>query len=194
MTTRPPPMAVNTRRKSRRGELETVAAALFELVTLDLERHRSRSGAARHADALRRLFDRADDARVRAAAADVAIHHALDVLVGRVGVVPQQADRRHHHARRAVAALERLGFEESFLHRMQALALGNRLNGCDPLARNGAQACYAGPRRLIVDEDGAGAAIALTASVFRSCQAELVTQARTADCRPAHLQPHAPAR
>ena len=128
-----------------------------------------------------------------AAAADVAIHYALDVLVGRVGMVTQQADRRHHHARRPVAALERLGLEKRLLHRMKSLALGNRLNRRDPLARNRAQACHAGPRRLIIDEDSAGATMALTASVFRSCQAEL---GRSTDSRlsPGSPPPHAPAR
>ena len=43
--------------------------------------------------------------------------------VGGIGVGLQQADGGHHHARRAVAALERFGFEERLLHRMQAVAL-----------------------------------------------------------------------
>ena len=64
----------------------------------------------------------ADDARVGAAAADVAVHDAGDVRLGRSRSRAQQAHRRHHHARRAVAALKRFGIEERLLDRMQLLA------------------------------------------------------------------------
>ena len=73
--------------------------------------------------AIGREFDGRHDARIGAATTDVAIEKLRDVVVRRLRMFAQEADRRHHHAGRAVAALKRLGVEKRLLHRMQAIAV-----------------------------------------------------------------------
>ena len=125
-------------------QLEAIALALRQLVSFDFDcdhrrapvrtpcRPRSVSALALPA------CTAADDARIGAAPADVAIHEARDVLIGGIRVSAQQADRGHDHAGRAVAALERFGFEERFLHRVQPLAVGDGFDGRDRLPRSSA--------------------------------------------------------
>ena len=68
-------------------------------------------------------LDRGDDPRVRAAAADVAVHARARCRrrVG-VGVRLEQRDAGHDHPRRAVAALHRVLVDERLLERMQPAA------------------------------------------------------------------------
>ena len=63
--------------------------------------------------------DRLDDVVIARAAAQVAFEADPDLLLGRVRVLVEQADRRHHHARGAVAALQAVVLHEGLLHRMQ---------------------------------------------------------------------------
>src|SRR5713101_3945456 len=66
--------------------------------------------------------DRAQDARMRAAAAQVRRHRILDLVVGRLPVDCEQGRRLHHHPVDAIAALDRLLVDERLLHRMQLAA------------------------------------------------------------------------
>ena len=123
--------------------------------------------------------DRLHDARIGAAAADVAIHQARDVLLGRVRVGLQQADRGHHHPGRAVAALEGFGVEERLLHGMQAVA-----RRASPsivviaFAPTAADARDARARAGAVEQHRAGAALPFAAAVAAAGQAEVVAEDR----------------
>src|SRR5262245_2464798 len=93
---------------------------------------------------LRGLLHRGDDLVVAAAATDVARHMGGNLRRRRLLVLGQQRRRLHDLPRRAVAALERVVGEESFLQRVVALR-GQALDGGDVLAdhcreRGGARA------------------------------------------------------
>src|SRR5215510_6699496 len=89
----------------------------------------------------RRLFrhrlgprrDRLHDVVVAGAAADVAFQlMANSVLVELVTLAVHDVDRRHDHARRAIAALQPVVLAERLLHRMQGtVRLGETLDGGD---------------------------------------------------------------
>src|SRR5919205_2894446 len=72
---------------------------------------------------LRRAPDRPDDVVVAGAAAEVALQPLADLAVGGVGVVGQDADGGHHHARGAEPALQAVLLAEGPLHRVH-LAVG----------------------------------------------------------------------
>ena len=55
------------------------------------------------------------------------------------GFVLQQADRGHDHAGRAVAALERFGLEKRLLHRVEPVAIRERLDRRDGLGADAAR-------------------------------------------------------
>jgi len=65
------------------------------------------------------LLYRADDPVVRSAAAQIAVQSLPHLLLGRGGTVVQQADRGHHHAGGAIAALDGLLVDERLLDRMK---------------------------------------------------------------------------
>src|SRR5262245_49710459 len=102
---KPPPMAVVAVRKLRR-EGEASSRVFIS---------RLRIGDAG------RLFDRRTDARIRAAAADVAGHGTVDVRIARLGIGGEQRACRHDLARLAVPALRHV---ESEPGRLDFLARG----------------------------------------------------------------------
>ena len=72
------------------------------------------------------------DARIGAAAAEIAAHRFADALGIVAGLAfMDQADRAHDLARRAEAALERVMGDERGLNGMQMLALRHALDGKD---------------------------------------------------------------
>src|SRR4051794_33576737 len=75
--------------------------------------------------------DRRDDVGVGAAAADVAAHLLADVVVGTGVPLGEQSDARADLAGRAVAALEAVVLDERRLERVQAVAVGEALDGRD---------------------------------------------------------------
>src|SRR5258708_187881 len=123
--------------------------------------------------ARRRQLDGLADADIGHAATEIACHHRIDVLVGRVGIIGQQGGGLHDLPRLAIAALRRLQLDPGGLHRVPAL-------GVEPLDRrhlgagNRADRGDAGPRRATFDMDGAGAAEADPAAAFGPGDADLV--------------------
>src|SRR5262245_20447736 len=74
--------------------------------------------------------DRLDDVVIPGAAAQVAVELVTDgLLVELVAVAANDVERRHDHAGRAEAALQPMVLTERLLHRMQLVALGERLDG-----------------------------------------------------------------
>src|SRR5215207_11259777 len=72
-----------------------------------------------------------DDVLVARAAADRARDRGADLLLGRVRVLVQQRARRHQHAGRAEAALERVQLMEALLDRVELPVDLERLDGAD---------------------------------------------------------------
>src|SRR5436309_4041380 len=74
--------------------------------------------------------DRFDDIVVARAAAEIAFELLADrMLVQIVAFSTNEIDRGYDHARRAEAALQPMMLAESFLHRMQLIAVGQSLDG-----------------------------------------------------------------
>src|SRR5664279_5901967 len=110
----------------------------------------------------------APDLRVRATAAEIAAHPAVDVVFSGIGVPLEQRERGHDLAGGAHAALERIVLHEGGLERVELPACGDALDRTDlgALARGGQR--EAGVRRVAVDPHRAGAALAAPAHVFRA--------------------------
>src|SRR6185312_10824764 len=105
--------------------------------------------------------DGPDDVLVPGAAAQVAVDALADLLLGRRRIVLQQVDRRHDHARRAEAALERVPVVERLLNRMQrAVRPGQALDRGDRAAVGLDREDRAALHGDAVEQDGAGTAVA----------------------------------
>src|SRR5947209_3801872 len=72
---------------------------------------------------------RVDDLGIGAAAAEISGEIMADRLVVWIRVTLQQLGGHQQEARRAIAALERAGLDECFLHRTEPVAVGERLDG-----------------------------------------------------------------
>src|SRR5690242_5494162 len=73
------------------------------------------------AHSCRRQLDRLADAEIGHAAAEIASHSCIDVLIGRIGIVIEQGGCLHDLSRLAVAALRDLQLDPGSLQRMPAL-------------------------------------------------------------------------
>ena len=125
----------------------------------------------------RRALDRAQDAHVRAAAAEVRVHVPPDLGRRRRGIRFEQRLRAHHHAGDAVAALRGLLFDERALHRARDSPRVPRpstvftLRPCERRDRREAR-----EHRAAVDHHGARAALAQAAAELRAVQLQVVAQ------------------
>ena len=119
--------------------------------------------------------DALDDLLVAGAAADIAPDCLADLGLGGVGRLVDQGRTRHHHARDAEAALHgphrAEGVDEGLL-----LPLRQALDGDDGLAHGPLGGQHAGLDRLVVHQDGAGAAGPLAAPVLDGGKVQVVPQ------------------
>src|SRR5579863_760249 len=113
------------------------------------------------------------DALVATAAADVAVHGIIDLLVGRRRGLRQQSRRLHDLAGLAIAALRHTDIAPSYLNRMFAFGI-ETFDGDHRLACHFRHCYAAGPDRLTVHMDCAGAAERDATTEFGSGQAKLV--------------------
>src|SRR6185369_17055073 len=105
---------------------------------------------------LRRVLDRGANALIRPAAADVAVHRLIDVVVARTLGLFQQRRGLHDLASLAIAALRHVGGAPRLLHRMIALrieALDRRHRAAIDIAHGGDARAY----RVAVEMNRAGA-------------------------------------
>src|SRR5580704_5659971 len=107
--------------------------------------------------------DRGDDARVRTAAADVALEELRDFLRGRMRVGAQQSGGADQEPGGAVGALHGVFFDERVLQSRQAAVLRQTFDGGDGLAGDAADLRLAGAARHAGNQYGAGAALAFAA-------------------------------
>src|SRR5215510_11688821 len=134
----------------------------------------------------RRLFrhrlgprrDRLHDVVVAGTAADVAFQlMANGVLVEIVALAVHDVDRRHDHARRAIAALQAMVLAECLLHRMQASArLGEPLDGGDVGALDLPGEYGARLHRLAVHVNHASTALRGIAAHMRAGEPQVLAQ------------------
>src|SRR5262249_35634871 len=103
-----------------------------------------------------RLLDRSADARIGAAAADVAGHGAVDVRIARLGVGGEQRARRHDLARLAVAALRHVERKPGRLGLPACRGGADGFDGGDALSDRRRNRRNARARRLAIDMNRAG--------------------------------------
>ena len=127
------------------------------------------------AEDLRREQNAVDDLHIARAAADVVADGERRLLARRRGIRVQQRLGGDDHARDAEAALHRAGLAEG-VGIYVLLPVGKALDRKDGLSLQLVRRGNAGLRRLAVDEDMAGAARALAASVLDGGEAQLVAQ------------------
>jgi len=133
-----------------------------------------------------------DNPRIRPAPANITFERAADLGLARLRRLLEKPDAPQNHARSAVAALQSVSFQESFLHRMQFAVLRQTLNGRDFFAGHHRHARHAGSDGRAFDQDGARAALSLAAPVFGAGELEFVAenpeqQARRVDHQPVVL-------
>lgn len=113
------------------------------------------------------------DAQVSAAAAEVAVHGFIDVLVCRLGVPGEQSSGRHDLAGLAVTALGHVHFEPGLLQGSGVVGREAFERG-DAVVGRGGERSEAGARGFAVEVNGAGAALADAAAIFRGVKVEHV--------------------
>src|SRR5271168_5225865 len=115
-----------------------------------------------------------DNVGISSAAADVAVHGVLDVIVGRPDGLFQERDGGHDLAGRAVTALVPVKLDESGLHRMEVIGMADAFDRNDLIVRMHDGEGEAGVNPAAVDVDGAGSALAVVAAFLGSGQIEVL--------------------
>ena len=114
---------------------------------------------------------------VAGAAADIAFQLVPDGVLVELAAVPvDDIDRRHDHARRAIAALQAVIVAERGLHRVQFVAFRDAFDGGDIGAVGLSDQHGAGLDRPAVDMDDAGAALAGIAADMGTGQVQMFAQ------------------
>jgi hypothetical protein len=113
---------------------------------------------------------------VRAAPAQVAVQGGPDLLIGWIGVAPEQAGRRDDHAGQAVAALGTLSRDERPRDRMRLVRASQPFDRDDFLALHGPQRRVARVGGQAVHQHQARPAQAKPAAEPGPFQAEVIPQ------------------
>ena len=116
------------------------------------------------------------DPDIGAAAADVACHRGIDVIVGGLRCVVQESSCRHNLPGLAVAALDDFLVEPRLLDLVTVGSVADRLDGRHSLCADGARGGLAGADRIAVDVNRTCATLGNTAAELRAAQPEDVAQ------------------
>lgn len=111
------------------------------------------------------------DTGIAAAAADIALHGRIDVLIAGVGDLVKKGRRGEDLAALTVAALRDLFGEPSFLHRV-GIVRREPFDGGDGLVDNGRCGDRAGTDGVAVEKDRAGATLGNSAAEFCTGEAD----------------------
>lgn len=126
---------------------------------------------------LRGSMDRLANARISAAAAQVAVHRRVDIGIGGLGLVLQKRRRRHDLACLAITALRHVVIDPRGLQRMQlAVLAGEAFDRRDLLICGGSDRNRAGANGCAVQVNGARAALSDTTTVLRADEAQMISQ------------------
>ena len=120
--------------------------------------------------------NRFDELRVVAAAAQMSLHAGLDIVLGRMRILAEQADDAHDHAGRAETALRGALGQEGLLHGMQLAPFGESFDGQDFQLVRISYGRDARSHGFAVQQDGAGAALTFPAAVLRAGQFQFLPQ------------------
>ena len=115
---------------------------------------------------------------MRTATADVALKGLRYFRHGWIWVLLEKRDAAHDHAGSAVGALKSAEIEKSLLHGMQPAVAFQAFDGGDGFFDCGAERHLAGAPGRAVDQDGAGAALALPTTVLATGESEFVAKSR----------------
>src|SRR3954447_15895555 len=122
------------------------------------------------------VADRGADVRIGGAAADVPAHELADVLLGGGVALLDQLERGHDLPRGAVAALERVVFDERALHRMELVTVGEPFDRDDLVPGSGDREGQAGEHPAAVDPHGAGPARALITALLAPREIQVLAE------------------
>src|SRR5690606_21816927 len=125
---------------------------------------------------VRCLMDGSTDARIGAAAADIAAHGLVDLLFGGCGAGLEQAYRRHDLPRLAIAALGDVLLDPGLLHHLAHWIGLHAFNGGYRSSGHVRDRCDAGADRRAIHMHRAGAAQRHAAAELGAGHAQLVTQ------------------
>ncbi len=145
--------------------------ALQELAPIGVDRNVHVQPSSRSSG----VVDGGSDAMIGAAAADVASHSKVDVVIARLRNHAEQTHGRHDLPRLAVAALGHVERHPGGAHGVRLLAAG-ALDGRDLDAFQRADGRHTRAARLAIDVHRTGAALGDAAAELRACQALNVTQ------------------
>jgi hypothetical protein len=121
------------------------------------------------------LLNGVHDARVGAAAADIALHE-LHNLTGRwVWFLGEEREAAHDHSRSAVGALKGFEIEEGLLDGME-MSIFFEAFDCGDGLNHFAEGELAGTAGRTADQDRAGAALPFSAAVFCAGEAEFIAE------------------
>src|SRR5256884_7224153 len=120
-------------------------------------------------------MDRFAHALVGSAAADIARHRRVDVVVARIGLLREQGHRRHDLARLAVAALHDVGLGPGLLHHVQAVG-GDAFDRRDRTRADGADRRDARANRVAVEMYGARSTLRHATAELGAHQAEQIAE------------------
>src|SRR5258708_11949925 len=117
-------------------------------------------------------MDGSSNSRIGSAAADVARHRLVNVLIRRLGFFAQQHGGAHQLPRLAVAALRNVLLQPRALQRITQIRRQS-LDGRDSLSRRTRHWRDARAHRVSIDVHRAGAALRHAASIFRSGETKI---------------------
>ena len=120
-------------------------------------------------------LNRADDPAMHPAAAQIAVQSLPHLLLGRGGMLAQQAGRGYHHAGGAITALDGLLVDERLLDRMKPIAGLQPLHG-DDRAVHGRHRQVAGRAGAVPDQHEARPAQSRPAAESRPGQAQVLAE------------------
>ena len=128
------------------------------------------------------LLNGGDDSWMGAAATDISLERLYDFGFAGIGTFLQEGDAASDHSGSAIGALECGLIEKSLLHGMKLAVLFETFNSEDGFSGGVSDGELAGAAGRAVEQDGAGAALAFAAAVFRSGEAKLFAQRKEQSC------------
>jgi hypothetical protein len=99
-----------------------------------------------------------------------------DLRISRIRIFRQECGRGHEHTRRAVAALQRANLQKGDLQRVQLAVLRQPFDSGDVTACGRTRCDATRLGRLAVDEQRAGATLAVAATVLCAGESQFVAQ------------------
>ena len=126
----------------------------------------------------RRLLHGCHDSRMRSATADISLQGLRNFRGAGIGIFLQQGHTAYDHSGSAICALKCALIEKCLLHGMQLAVVFETFNGDDGFSRSVIHRKLARSPRHAIQQDGAGTALAFTATVLGSGQPKLFAQGK----------------